>query len=79
MINSITSTEAEVKWNVNKLPLLNFGSNAIPRCLACRAYINPFATWKDNGNSWICNLCKKHNTTLDYYYSEINNNTVNNN
>ncbi len=76
MINSISATETEVFLNLIKLPLVNFGNNPIPRCISCRAYINPFVTWRDNGNFWTCNLCKKENQTSDYYYCGINNYTV---
>jgi protein transport protein SEC24 len=39
------------------VPLVNFGRMAIPRCRSCRAYINPFVTWRENGRRWVPICC----------------------
>ena len=31
------------------VPVVNFGSIGVVRCKRCRAYINPFVAWTDNG------------------------------
>ena len=31
------------------VPVVNFGSIGVVRCKRCRAYINPFVQWTDNG------------------------------
>ncbi|KAF2711756.1 COPII component protein [Pleomassaria siparia CBS 279.74] len=33
----------------------------ISRCRRCRAYINPFVTFLDNGHRWRCNMCNLTN------------------
>ena len=35
----------------------SFNSKPIVRCNECRAYINPFVKFIDNGNKWTCNFC----------------------
>lgn len=49
------------------VPLVNFGRMAIPRCRACRAYINPFVTWIENGRRWRCNFCNLANEVAADY------------
>lgn len=53
--------------------MVSYGENEIPRCISgsCRAYINPFIKWIDNGDKWICNLCKTINYTENYYYNKL--------
>ena len=41
----------------------------ITRCASCRTYINPFATFVQNGTRWRCNLCLRINdlpSNFDY-------------
>ena len=40
------------------VPIVNFGRSPIPRCRTCRAYINPFVQWLENGRRWRCNFCQ---------------------
>ena len=51
-----------------EIPSVSFGKNAIVRCYSCRAYINPFVVFKNNGSEWECNLCHLTNKTEGYYY-----------
>ncbi len=46
-----------------------FGSNAILTCHFCRAYVNPFVKFKNNGTEWECNFCHSNNKTESHYYS----------
>ena len=32
-------------------------ASTIVRCKRCRAYINPFVTFQDQGVRWRCNIC----------------------
>lgn len=50
-------------------PAVNLGGKPIVRCKDCRAYMNPFVRFVDNGMKWICNFCGDINTTENYYYS----------
>jgi protein transport protein SEC24 len=51
------------------IPTVTFNNNPIVRCRECRAYINPFVRFSDNGAKWHCNFCKIDNATESYYYS----------
>jgi len=52
-----------------EIPTSSFGKHAIVRCSFCRAYVNPFVTFKRNGTEWECNFCQSNNKTDSYYYS----------
>lgn len=52
-----------------EIPQSNFAGKPIVRCKECRAYINPFVRFVENGTKWICNFCKDVNNTESYYYS----------
>lgn len=44
-----------------QVPVVDFGTTGPVRCKKCRAYINPFATFIDNGQRWTCNFCSYPN------------------
>ena len=52
-----------------EIPSSDFGGKPIVRCKECRAYVNPFVKFIENGQKWICNFCKDINNTDSYYYS----------
>lgn len=54
-----------------EVPQVNFKNEPIVRCQDCRAYINPFVRWLDNGQKWVCPFCGDINRTENYYYSTI--------
>lgn len=57
-----------------EIPVVSYSEDReIPRCYSnsCRAYINPFITWVEGGDKWICNICKMKNITEDYYFSAL--------
>jgi len=51
----------------------SFGTKPIVRCRDCRAYVNPFVRFIENGMKWICNFCGDINPTDNYYFSPLNN------
>mmetsp|Transcript_8506 Transcript_8506/g.13072 ORF Transcript_8506/g.13072 Transcript_8506/m.13072 type:complete len:231 (-) Transcript_8506:1517-2209(-) len=53
------------------VPTVSFKNDPIVRCKDCRAYINPFVRWIENGYKWICPFCGEFNRTENYYYSTI--------
>ena len=57
------------------IPTANFQNKPLVRCRECRAYINPFVKFIDNGARWICNFCRLDNTTESYYYSKLDHHT----
>lgn len=52
-----------------EIPLVGFGANTIPRCDACRAYMNPFMQFLNDGYKFKCNICKYIDNVPNYYYS----------
>lgn len=58
-----------------KVDYICFGSMEPIRCKRCKAYINPFCTFFDNGNKWCCNLCRIANITPDGYRSALDTET----
>ncbi len=54
-------------------PSVSFGAKSIVRCRDCRAYVNPFIRFIENGMKWVCNFCGDINPTENYYYSPLNN------
>ena len=53
------------------MPTVSFKNEPIVRCKDCRAYINPFVRWVDDGQRWICPFCGDINVTAKYYQSTI--------
>lgn len=53
------------------MPTVSFRNDPIVRCKDCRAYINPFVRWIENGAKWVCPFCGDLNNTEAYYYSTI--------
>ncbi|KAI9841665.1 MAG: COPII coat Sec23p-Sfb3p heterodimer component [Sclerophora amabilis] len=51
------------------LPVLDFGESGPPRCRRCRAYINPFMTFRSGGNKFVCNMCTFPNEVPAEYFS----------
>ena len=54
-----------------EVPVVNFGAIGVVRCKKCRAYINPFVTWLENGHRWRCNICGLVNETSSQYFSHL--------
>jgi protein transport protein SEC24 len=52
-----------------EIPILDFGETGPPRCRRCRAYINPFMTFRSGGNKFICNMCTFPNDTAMEYFA----------
>jgi protein transport protein SEC24 len=51
------------------IPVLDFGDVGPPRCRRCRAYMNPFMTFRSGGNKFICNLCTYPNDVPSDYFA----------
>ena len=54
--------------------LVDFGATGIIRCKRCRAYINCYVTWTDNGRRWRCNFCGMLNDVPSSYFSHLDQN-----
>ena len=51
------------------IPILDFGEMGPPRCSRCRAYINPFMTFRSGGNKLVCNMCTFPNDVIPEYFA----------
>ena len=67
-------TNPDIQDNIS-IPLINYGSNNIPRCKNqnCEAFINPFVKIVENEEKWICNFCDEENEIEDYFFYDLNN------
>ena len=53
-------------------PVVSFGPNQnIIRCHHCRAYINPFVKFFEDGAKFHCNLCNSQNAVPNHYYANL--------
>ena len=52
-----------------EIPVLDFGEIGPPRCRRCRAYINPFMTFRSGGNKVVCNMCTHPNDVSPEYFA----------
>ena len=53
------------------LLLVSFGEAGPLRCTRCRAYVNPFMRWVENGRRFVCNFCQMVCECPPDYYSPI--------
>lgn len=56
------------------IPVLDFGDVGPPRCRRCRAYINPFMSFRAGGSKFVCNMCTFPNDTPPEYYAPLDQN-----
>ena len=58
------------------IPLVDYGTNDIPRCKNqnCEAFINPFVKIIENEEKWICNFCNEENDLEDYFFYDLTKN-----
>lgn len=54
--------------NAKVIPINN---QTIVRCDKCRAYINPYCKFQENGYKWQCALCNSVNLTPTHYYAPL--------
>lgn len=57
-----------------EMPLVSYGSNTIPRCDSCKAYMSPFTKFLEKGYKFQCNICKFVDKVPDYYFSPLDEN-----
>ena len=56
------------------VPVVNFGASSVIRCKNCRAYINPFVQFIENGRRWKCNMCSSLNEVPKPYFCHLDGN-----
>eukprot|EP00898_Chlorokybus_atmophyticus_P000326 jgi/Chlat1/1294/Chrsp118S01733 len=57
--------------NDEPIPVVDFGESGPVRCSRCKAYINPFFRWTDQGRSFVCNLCGSTTETPRDYFCNL--------
>lgn len=57
------------------LDVVNFGTTGIIRCKKCRAYVNPYVNWLNNGRQWRCNVCGFVNDVPNAYFCQLDQET----
>lgn len=60
---------ASIQPGEPSIPVLDFGETGPPRCRRCRAYINPFMTFRSGGNKFVCNMCTFPNDVAPEYFA----------
>lgn len=60
---------APIQVGEQAIPVLDFGEPGPPRCRRCRAYINPFMTFSNGGNKFVCNMCTFPNDVPSEYFA----------
>ncbi|MCJ1453360.1 COPII coat Sec23p-Sfb3p heterodimer component [Mycoblastus sanguinarius] len=60
---------APLQGGERPIPVLDFGDIGPPRCRRCRAYINPFMTFRSGGNKLVCNMCTFPNDVSPEYFA----------
>ncbi|KAI5294085.1 COPII coat Sec23p-Sfb3p heterodimer component, partial [Ascosphaera acerosa] len=53
------------------VPVLDFGDAGPPRCRRCRAYVNPFMTFRAAGAKFVCNMCTFPNDVPPDYFAAL--------
>lgn len=61
---------ADTSMDEEEVPLV-YPTGAPFRCSRCKAYVNPFFAWVDNGAKTICNLCKFSVEVPNDYFSSL--------
>ena len=60
---------APLQEGEREIPVLDFGEAGPPRCRRCRAYVNPFMSFRSGGNKFICNMCTFPNDVAPEYFA----------
>eukprot|EP00249_Psilotum_nudum_P012247 c23671_g1_i1 orf=107-3535(+) len=55
----------------DSIQVVDFGENGPVRCSRCKAYINPFMKFVDQGRRFVCNLCGFTNETPRDYHCNL--------
>ena len=53
------------------IPVVKPGPAGVVRCKECKAYINGYVMWTDQGRQWKCNICLADNPVSSAYFSPL--------
>ena len=65
----LSSAQAGGDWPY--IPVVRPGQAGVVRCKECKAYINGYVTWLDQGRAWKCNICLADNPVSSAYFSPL--------
>ena len=54
------------------MPLVDFQEEGPFRCMRCKAYVNPYFTWLNEGRKAQCNMCLVENEVPSSYFCQTN-------
>ncbi|TVU50463.1 hypothetical protein EJB05_01835, partial [Eragrostis curvula] len=66
-----TISHRYIKYHLQQPYLVDFGEMGPIRCSRCKAYINAFMRFVDQGKQFICNLCGFSNDTPREYFCNL--------
>lgn len=61
---------ADTSIDEEEVPLI-YPTKAPFRCSRCKAYVNPFFSWIDNGTKAVCNVCKFSGEVPNDYFCSL--------
>eukprot|EP01083_Nonionella_stella_P211212 763908_1 len=71
LIAAVIQPLANVGLNEEKVSYVDPGPDGPVRCSRCRAYVNPFFKFVDNGKVFICNMCNMQNDVPHHYICNL--------
>eukprot|EP00457_Paulinella_chromatophora_P000520 gb/GEZN01000520.1/.p1 GENE.gb/GEZN01000520.1/~~gb/GEZN01000520.1/.p1 ORF type:complete len:1402 (+),score=227.88 gb/GEZN01000520.1/:231-4208(+) len=66
-IGAIIQPLAKQSPTEEPIAVVDFPKHEIVRCTRCKTYVNPFFTFIEGGNTYICNMCGMTNSVPDEY------------
>ncbi|CAD6890891.1 unnamed protein product [Tilletia laevis] len=62
---------AQQRHDEQPLHIVDCGEHGPPRCKKCRAYINPWCIFIEQGQKWMCNLCGSPTEVRPEYFCNL--------
>ncbi|KAK0546729.1 COPII coat Sec23p-Sfb3p heterodimer component [Tilletia horrida] len=62
---------AQLRHDEQEVPIVDYGGQGPPRCKKCRAYVNPWCIFIEQGQKWMCNLCGSPTEVGPEYFANL--------
>ncbi|KAK0533190.1 COPII coat Sec23p-Sfb3p heterodimer component [Tilletia horrida] len=62
---------AQLRHDEQPIHVVDCGEHGPPRCKKCRAYINPWCIFIEQGQKWMCNLCGSPTEVRPEYFCNL--------